>query len=76
MKRREKAPPAAELTPYVPKRMSETRLGRERPVTGYLDPERRAAFDVYLDRVGLGVSECLRWLIVDAVRTNRQPPDR
>lgn len=60
---------------YIPRRKNNIKIGRERPVVGYLDPRMRKAFDDYLERHGLSVSECVRWLILDAVRTNKEPPN-
>jgi hypothetical protein len=70
-KRAKQAP--ADLTAYQPQ-FRRPPVMRERPVTGYLDSTMRAAFDEYLTRKHLTMSECLRWLISDAVANDRDPP--
>ncbi len=62
--------------PFVPPIRSsrKTRLGVS--VQGFLPEEWEDRWAEYRERWQIGVSDCVAWLVLDAIATNRVPPGR
>jgi len=59
-----------------PRRSGKLQAGSPRGVSvqGFLTPEEKQAFHEYLREMDLGVADCVRWLILDAIATKKKPP--